>query len=187
MKTVIDAVNEFHAVWPWINKPLMSHFHSENPLELNGIWQPVCTKSEFYDCVEELSKAEWIKPAMTKPIYTQEMADNGNLASVGMECLINDETCSEEYFPVVILFVGKRNIVWRDENNDEHSQSSVHLSFKPLTPPITLTEKAINEACLIINDSIRCLDTNINVDCSAAQKAVIITMINKGYRLPLNT
>lgn len=57
-------------------------------------------------------------------------------------------------------------------------------SYKDLfmAPELTEEEKAIHHACLIVEDSIRCTEANINIDCSVAIKAVIITMIKNGYR-----
>ena len=146
METVIDAVNELigqqhhdnligHLGWTYYYPTKGAcntgySFHDEF----------VCTFDEFSKCVDEMSKAEWIKPkAEAKPVYTQAMADNGELPIAGMECMISDETYSAEYFSGVILFVGISNTVWT-HGKVEYSQSSQYLNFKPITPPIDLID-----------------------------------------------
>jgi len=49
----------------------------------------VCNESEFIQCVDEMSKAEWIKP-VTLPTFTQEMADTGTLPPINSEYLDED-------------------------------------------------------------------------------------------------
>ena len=87
IKTVINAVNEFKGVWPYLDQPAIihgntgqgwSHFYTESTCDLSDRWQFVCTKAEFNQCVKELSAAEW----MSKPKYiignTYEFKDDGN-------------------------------------------------------------------------------------------------------------
>tara|TARA_R110000851_G_scaffold163467_1_gene307327 strand:+ start:265 stop:864 length:600 start_codon:yes stop_codon:yes gene_type:complete len=127
-------------------------------------------------------------------VYTQEMADNGVLPSVGMECLFDYNTdfdCKFDFADGDVLVC-----VCHSTDADGctigvyRHMSGVTISLnlnliKPLTPPITMEEQAIKDACYIVDDSKRCNDTNINIDCSAAQKAVIITLIKNGYTKPI--
>ena len=199
MKTVIDAVNEFRGE---LNLPQVSMsiarkgWYINEDGNISHIDRQICTSDEFSDLVYEMSKAEWIKPAIdwgnapegathydtspevypwiksddkqsmywhfnkwvnyddeslnsesiierpkaeAMPVYTQSMADNGELPIAGMECMISDETYSAEYFSGVILFVGISNTVWT-HGKVEYSQSSTHLKFKPITPPIDLID-----------------------------------------------
>ena len=96
MKTVIDAVNEFGCKFPYADSHYIIHWKGvENNtsfgfdfmpsnMKTNSNWYSVCTYEEFNQCVDEMSKAEWIKP-VTPLTYTQAMADAGTLPSVGME------------------------------------------------------------------------------------------------------
>ena len=97
--TVVDAVNEFEALWPAYRK--MINFR-------NGIWRPsknhtyysICNEEEFNQAVADMetnygtsetlenykANYEMINDDMSvaSPNFTQEMADNGELPSVGM-------------------------------------------------------------------------------------------------------
>jgi len=156
MKTVIDAVNEFKGDFDntEINgfeedqdQVLMANkaFDQFDQYDLsngsnntsNEYWTVICTLDEFNQCVDEMSKAEWIKPVTLSPIYTQEMADNGELPLVGMECMINDSIHDDKYYKSVISFVGTSNIIWT-HGGAEYSQSTSPLTFKPITLPIEL-------------------------------------------------
>jgi hypothetical protein len=75
----------------------------------------------------------------TEPVFTQEMADNGVLPSVGMECLI---LYSSSNYKGTITYIGKGVGVYHSKDNDkEYTFPLDSVSFKalkPLTPPITL-------------------------------------------------
>ena len=78
MKTVIDAVNEFEGIAPTPchaenkNQVIMAVINFDGYLvgdlttgdgvRNNEFWKVICTREEFNQCVEEMSKAEWIKP-----------------------------------------------------------------------------------------------------------------------------
>lgn len=107
MKTVIDAVNEFKGEYEKSYDDdydrcilLAKKNHREDGdrwhkgiIYFGGmtfnedVFKLVCTREEFNQCVDEMSKAEWIKPVTLSPIYTQEMVDNGELPLVGMEVM----------------------------------------------------------------------------------------------------
>ena len=134
---------------------------------------------------DELRKSECAVDT-TKLVFTQAMADNGELPVVGMECQFKFQHQNEDEFDWCFV-IGKSKdsdwLIFHDKNIESFSHNinkGVYV-FKPIDTR-TDKEKAIDAACLIIDDSKRCVDANINLDCSAAQKAVIITMINNGYR-----
>ena len=95
MKTVIDAVNRFKGVFPVGGYSTLivakfdfddykaGDFKISSLNASNRYWKVICTEEEFNQCVKELSEAK----LMSKPVYTQEMKDRGELPSVGMECI----------------------------------------------------------------------------------------------------
>ena len=113
MKTVIDAVNFYKAEWPkfdWddfkencncIVEALFTGVSDDLPYSSGEISQGgskcdaeqfaiVCNEAEFNQCVDEMSKAEWIPKAEAKPIYTSAMANHNILPAIGMEYLDED-------------------------------------------------------------------------------------------------
>ncbi len=96
--------------------------------------------------------------AVNKPlIYTQEMADNGELPSVGMECMIyNAELMNPEYEKAIIHFAGCHVIVYSSESCTERACSLELVKFKYIDQR-TKKEKAIDE--LIDFDNSICNDT----------------------------
>lgn len=84
--------------------------------------------------------------AEAKPVYTQEMADNGVLPSVGMECLIfNGELHNPEYEKAEIDFIGVHVAVYSSESCTERTCNLELIKFKPIDQR-TDKEKAIDEA-----------------------------------------
>jgi hypothetical protein len=82
------------------------------------------------------------KPQPT-PIFTQEMADNGVLPSVGMECRAITNT-------VTIGYVGNNFLVlvFPDGSDGTITHKEALEDLKPLTPPITLIDgKAYQFEC----------------------------------------
>jgi len=145
MSKLVDAINKLESVWPYSNSLVMYYvsgangygFYSNDADYQKGNSVTSFTVEKFNQCVEEMSKAEWIKPVT--PIYTQIMSVNGVMPIVGMECLIRDDAYNDEYYKGVISFVGISNTVWV-HGGTEYSQSNTHLKFKPLTPPIELID-----------------------------------------------
>jgi hypothetical protein len=81
MKKVKDAVKEFNGVWPTDTKNTNYWFAgslSNMHYEIDGVLKHICSKKEFEAYAKEQEQNE-------KPIYTQEMADNGELPPVGCE------------------------------------------------------------------------------------------------------
>ena len=119
----------------------------------------------------------------TKPIYTQAMFDAGELPLVGMNCMVlNSCRAHPKYELCTLNYKSPTFCVYSYDGDDERCDSVANLKFKPIDTR-TDSEKAIDEACEIINKDKDCTTWNMNIDCSAAQKAVIIAMINAGYKL----
>ena len=146
VKTVIDVVNEFEGVIPehLVGKDGWT-YHSLPLKENTGISfndDFVCTFVELNACVGELSKAEWMsKP---KPVYTKEMCDNGDLPSIGADCLA--KRCHESDSGWKTCFVigkDKTGHYLVFEYGGELEQVNIDngtFVFKPLTPPIKLED-----------------------------------------------
>lgn len=142
MKTVINAVNQLKAEWAF-NDSVSAYFRISGE---TGYWyfgeskplldEHVCTREEFNQCVDEMSKAEWIKP-VTSPTFTQAMYDKDVLPSVGMEFYDTNYSTSK---PVTSLFIDGDNVVYKNMiNGSGRTYNSARLSsIKPLTPPIEL-------------------------------------------------
>ena len=75
--------------------------------------------------------------------YTQAMTDNGELPSVGMECLVLNTNCSNpKYIKALIKYVGDL-VIYAYVENGERCDNVKTLKFKPLTPPIELIDKGL--------------------------------------------
>ena len=75
------------------------------------------------------------------PIFTQEMADNDVLPSVGMECIA--AYCKSEVKVTIAHINSKKQFACIDDNGDyliHYPKEGIGESFKPLTPPITLID-----------------------------------------------
>ena len=150
MKTVIDAVNEFKGEWPYheadnmIYCKLSYSMYKLGAIEsytcdewsgLNTInWSALCSKDEFNQCVEEMSKAEWINP-VTSPTYTQAMCDAGELPSAGMECCYSSSSMVIWNKCTVIAYYD--GFVWTSDNG---VRPLANTKFRPLTPPVKLID-----------------------------------------------
>lgn len=103
------------------------------------------TVSDVRSCKDSIlsNNGLWINPvedsiADDKPVYTQDMKDNGELPSVGMMCLFSFE--SGKFERVVIDFISETLAVVTDQYSAQVSFSIKDAQFKPLTPPITLED-----------------------------------------------
>ena len=153
MKTVIDAVNEFKGVWPYSNRSAMiyckvsyamfkkgsyeSFVHDSFSNLNNDNWDSVCTLEEFNQCTNEMSE---YKPS--NPVYTQAMADNGDLPLVGMECNYETTffTLPDSNSGTCKILAYHKDKVWLDMGNIERVINIDVLSFKPIEPPIELLD-----------------------------------------------
>ncbi len=92
--------------------------------------------------IANIAKLHVIDKPQTKnpePVYTQAMADAGELPKVGMECLIQlSENTLPEKCKVIGLF-NKEAWVLLYDGMCTHIFKIKDYSFKPLTPPIELT------------------------------------------------
>ncbi len=160
MKTVIDAVNEFQAEFSsvpcgsrearfifesvcsnnsWPKGYLVADDENYSP----GLLRLVCTKHEFYQCVKEMMEMK------ITPVYTQEMADNDELPSVGMSCLYKlhhkDDVYFDDCFIVGVSKDGEWLVFHDHENNlhNHHIAEGVYI-FKPIDN-LADSERAFNE------------------------------------------
>ena len=104
--------------------------------------------------VTDNSEKEWLvdnvfhisnkpQPPLT---YTQAMADNGELPSVGMEFMGKGyayKSDTKEWFKLEALGVYNNKVI--AESCNEANQVQLYSVFKPLTPPKTDKEKAIEK------------------------------------------
>lgn len=146
MKTVIDVVNEFKGEWPYRNshsiveKLVDSQLFKKGELsnyegsmrELTGNWLYVCSKEEFNRCVREMSEPKWINP-----IFTQAMADNNELPSVGMEFMWS-QWASEEL--VKAKMIAKNDDECWIEYNENSTIVGNITGCKPIPEPIELID-----------------------------------------------
>jgi len=160
MKTVIDAVNFYQGEWRYHDATSAfyrgAYWYCGSTKDLPA--EHVCTREEFNQCVEELSTnfgesqcyAEYKHyfPLPAKQVYTQAMADNGELPSVGMECMYKD-ACTGNYIEVEVLFINEWSIVLKQTGEGYGKDVSVakHVNDVKLKPIDTRTdkEKAIEE------------------------------------------
>ena len=165
MKTILDAVNEFKGEWPYsrnINRMIYCHTSYGRDFDLGDLssyctddwsglnklnWREFCTIEEFNEQVKECSNNFGLPSVTAKPIYTQEMCDNGELPSVGMECLIKKSHQSDTEFNegFIIGFSKDREwLVFSDylDNLEQHNINNGIYRFKPIDNR-TPKEKAV--------------------------------------------
>ena len=170
MKTLIDAVNEFKGEvvtgnFQYVCNQSVGFIHRWSNKSLDDLaipqWSFLCTEDEFLATVAECEtnfgkcgqsysdyKFDYhLHPALKRnkptPIFTQEMADNAVLPSVGMECLMDG---TEIIYVVVLPADNEGDLILtpKDEDGNYWQHSNVK-NIKPLTPPKTDKEKAIDE------------------------------------------
>ena len=165
MKTVIDAVNEFKVDIPCALVGRSNWFFYSDDGEINiGLKYGrvrVCTFDQFNDLVSQMEtnfgksyaysnyKKEFDyhlspEPALT---YTQAMADNGVLPSVGMDCMVfvdENEKEVKEWFKGVVCgeYEGSPVIKLDDLTDGTEGYFDVfsRVDIKPLDPPIELLD-----------------------------------------------
>ncbi len=141
MKTVIDAVNEFKGEQPeaMITRTLWGYARDKPLGTATGYMYDkvqICTIEEYEQCVEDCSN----NVGKAKPVYTQAMADNGELPSVGMECCYSTSSAVVWNKCTVIAYYD--GFVWTSDNG---VRPLANTRFKPLTPPKTDKEKAFDK------------------------------------------
>ena len=88
------------------------------------------------------------RPVKPSPTYTQEMADNGVLPSVGLDCLVIGKSINIWYECEIIAHTdigvsGLELAVFRIKNHDGlayYYSDAPAENFKPLTPPVKLDD-----------------------------------------------
>ena len=189
-KTIIDAVKHYRGDKFVCGKHEMHHTHIVNANGTDRFYSAyasdivsdtvICTISEHNQFVHECSINAAAPPIDDKPVYTQDMQGAGEFPPVGSLILVADHNNYEMYNSVEVKYISKDLCVINDRGED--------VSFDVTVCKIlaidqrTEEEKEIDKACAIIEDSQRCTDFNVNIDASAAMKAVIVTMIKNGYR-----
>jgi hypothetical protein len=148
MKTVMDAVNEFKGEWHGnedkvyiCDAGVITDYDQFNDLvsqmETNF---GKCPDYVIYDY--KSNKKELLTPRPQKPVYTQAMADNGELPSVGMECdfiatfFTHEPSNTGTGTPIAY----HENKVWFSTGSKEFVINLNVITFKPLTPPIKLED-----------------------------------------------
>lgn len=66
-----------------------------------------------------------------KPVFTQAMADNGELPSVGMECLVYDLS-SDTFHKCELIMIHKKSFVWDSDGWDGAFVTSDSVKLKPI-------------------------------------------------------
>jgi len=87
-------------------------------------------------CLTNILTANLVKrPGISnvKPVFTQKMADAGELPSVGMECMVIDNSLMNHvYEKCVILFVGIYKVVYTSDSCVERFSNIDEVKFKPI-------------------------------------------------------
>lgn len=173
MKTTYDAVNEFKGEWPYgvfntivfgKHRQGWSDFYKDNSTTLaNCNWYAICTDDEFNDLVSQMEtnfgecydtnvskyKIAYKELLTKKPqptlTYTQAMADNGELPSVGMECVGTSSRgpVMTSWEKGSIIFTSPTYTIFKTSNGIEFCCNHLvgqDFKYKPLTPPIELID-----------------------------------------------
>lgn len=160
LKTVRDAVIEFKSGIPFTlvgrNGWLFSWYKNQvtDALKFNG--DVVCTFVEFNDYVGSMSrhaggelyeryvrskKSPLTKVAEIKPLYTQEMNDNGILPSAGMGFL--DSESFDPKVKRICLLVDGDNAVYKDDARGVEYIAATLAECEPLPTPVKAEDKAV--------------------------------------------
>ena len=117
---------------------------------------------------DELRKSECAVDT-TKLVFTQAMADNGELPVVGMECMILNTNCSRpKYIKGLIKYVGDLMIYAYIENG-ERCDNVKTLKFKPIDTR-TDKEKAIDNLMFFGDQGQDSDGANFNLEAIIAGK-----------------
>ena len=95
-------------------------------------------------------------PKQPKPVFTQAMADNGELPSVGMECFGTSSRglVMTSWKKGFIIFFSPTYTIFKSSNGIEfccNHRLGQDFKYKPLTPPKTDKEKAIDDMYKSLN------------------------------------
>jgi hypothetical protein len=133
------------------------------------------TKTIIYDHDEFITEIKTMESSENKPpVYTQEMADAGELPPVGVECLVREGVISDVSHSCVIIAHDGSMAVFKADDNYPHScyDGCAANMFHPL-PAKTHEELAVDNAMIDI-----CADT----DDMTYVRHTILRMLKAGYR-----
>jgi len=160
-KSVIDAVNEFEGVWAKVKYTCEQLGEevaleslgkdSEFPNERYGFitrgitgfseskYRSVCNEKEFNQCVDEMSKAEWIKPVT--PIYKPELGESFLVGTLESDSRIKDFQNEEvEVIGLSVTDTHQHVITFQHPLIGIGCGVYYPSWVKPLTPPIELID-----------------------------------------------
>jgi hypothetical protein len=115
MKTIKDVVKEFSGVWPidvtgtdyWFTGEFIHHV-------IGNQGNRICTREEFEACAKEQKQNE-------KPVYTQEMSDNGALPPVGSSVVLRYNFDSKTVTHAgIVLFSSAGNCILATDYGESH-------------------------------------------------------------------
>ena len=140
----------------WSKAPEGTTHYSPETGEDNPCWVKMLDSGFLYKAENHFNKHKdtpWMKGSFnfvdltikpkpeSKPVYTQAMADNGELPLVGMECSVYEINQDETHDKTTIKYISDSTCVYEVKSGDlkgEYAQYPTSLKFKPLTPPIEL-------------------------------------------------
>tara|TARA_R110000851_G_scaffold160243_2_gene303482 strand:- start:688 stop:1560 length:873 start_codon:yes stop_codon:yes gene_type:complete len=136
----------------------VSHMKSDKELEvMDKIGDACCSvcNCEFKCKISEMESmacprcGDIPEPSKPKPVFTQEMCDNGESPSVGMEFLMKHKDADEswaqpDFHPAKMKAIGDELFIIESLSECNRLKESVgtidDYLFKPLTPPIELID-----------------------------------------------
>jgi hypothetical protein len=126
----------------------MAHHSPQNSFDYMMANKEPLTKELDVDIDWSKYEIDYLMKNKSEPIYTQEMCDNGELPSVGMECLYYDDNkkqikCKVMYLSEWVLVLSQTEKGYAQ--GVEIAKRVGDATVKPLTPPKTDKEKAIND------------------------------------------
>jgi len=142
MKTTYDAVNEFNGQWYGskdkvyiCDTGVITDYDQFNDLASQ-------METNFGKCKQSYSDYKFDYHLSPEPIpaYTQAMADNGELPSVGMEIIArymhDSKTVTHKG---IVLFISDCRVIMGNDTGDHHFLLGDYRC-EPLTPPIELID-----------------------------------------------
>ena len=116
----------------------------------------------------------------SKPVYTQVMYRANEVPVIGSEIVMRymHDSCTVTHQGIV-KYASLDNVILDIEGNERHLTVGDY-AWEPIDTR-TDEEKAIDEASKIVDSDGTCNKLNINIDCSAAMKAVICALVKNGW------
>jgi hypothetical protein len=101
-------------------------------------------KQLYTNEIERINNMKTVTCKITEPVFTQAMADNGELPKAGMLCLINFPDIDNAWYEYTIDFIGKHMVVATCKEVAERTSHIDNVYFKHIDTR-TDKEKAIDE------------------------------------------